>query len=94
MVLGEVEDAIGMIESEADDNADIIWGSVIKEDMHDEIRITVIATGFETQSSVVVPKPRVAEAQAVASHSVPFATPELTPVENLDVPTFMRRHAD
>ena len=33
MVLGEVEDAIGMIEQEADDNADIIWGSVIKEDM-------------------------------------------------------------
>ena len=30
MVLGEVEDAIGMIETEADDNADIIWGSVIK----------------------------------------------------------------
>ncbi len=30
MVLGEVEDAIGMIEQEADDQADIIWGSVFR----------------------------------------------------------------
>ncbi len=51
MVLGEVEDAIGMIETEADDNADIIWGSVIREDMGDEIRITVIATGFDTAAA-------------------------------------------
>src|SRR6188768_1809844 len=49
MILSEVEDAIGLIESEADDNADIIWGSVIKEDLDDEIRITVIATGFDSQ---------------------------------------------
>src|SRR4029078_9546858 len=58
MVLGEVEDAIGMIETEADDNADIIWGSVIKEDLHDEIRITVIATGFETQAALAIHKPK------------------------------------
>src|SRR4030095_8948546 len=69
MVLGEVEDAIGMIETEADDNADIIWGSVIKEDMGDEIRITVIATGFERASAVHIPKPKAAEAHAVAGRS-------------------------
>ena len=56
MVLGEVEDAIGMIEQEADDNADIIWGSVIKEDMGDEIRITVIATGFDSSCVIAVTK--------------------------------------
>src|SRR5436190_2012835 len=67
MVLGEVEDAIGMIEQEADDNADIIWGSVIKEDMGDEIRITVIATGFDTQSAIQIPAPRVQETRAVAA---------------------------
>jgi cell division protein FtsZ len=94
MVLGEVEDAIGMIESEADDNADIIWGSVIKEDMGDEIRITVIATGFDSQAHVSVPKPKAAEAQAVTHTKIPFVADDLGPVENLDVPTFMRRHAD
>ena len=66
--LSEIEDALGIIESEADDQADIIWGSVIKEDMDDEIRITVIATGFDTAASVAAPKPRIAEpVQAVAA---------------------------
>jgi cell division protein FtsZ len=100
MVLGEVEDAIGMIESEADDNADIIWGSVIKEDMADEIRITVIATGFDSQVAAQIPKPRVQDTHAVgaaASSTKPseiLLPPDLVPVENMDVPTFMRRQAD
>jgi cell division protein FtsZ len=94
MVLGEIEDAIGMIEAEADDNADIIWGSVIREDMADEIRITVIATGFDTAKSLNIPKPKAAEAHAAAGTSLPYAPPEAMPVENIDVPTFMRRQAD
>jgi cell division protein FtsZ len=100
MVLGEVEDAIGMIEQEADDNADIIWGSVIKEDAGDEIRITVIATGFDTQASLRLPQPKVMETRAVAAGAVPIQASEimlpadLQPVENMDVPTFMRRQAD
>jgi cell division protein FtsZ len=97
MVLGEVEDAIGMIEQEADDNADIIWGSVIREDMGDEIRITVIATGFDTRSVIQAPKPQKAEAaHAVAAPQPPiqYASNDLPPVDNIDVPTFMRRHAD
>ncbi|MBV9216345.1 MAG: cell division protein FtsZ [Acidobacteria bacterium] len=91
MVLGEVEDAIGLIESEADDNADIIWGSVIKEDLHDEIRITVIATGFDTAAQAPVHKPHAEAAAAVGTKFVPG---DLPPVENIDVPTFMRRQAD
>ena len=96
MVLGEIEDAIGMIETEADDNADIIWGSVIKDDMDDEIRITVIATGFDTHAAAHMPKPKAAEAaHAVAAPAPPpFVPKDITPVENLDVPTFMRRQAD
>ena len=98
MVLGEVEDAIGMIETEADDNADIIWGSVIKEDMCDEIRITVIATGFDTRAALGIPKPKAAEAaHAVAApqpQPIQYASADLPPVDNIDVPTFMRRHAD
>jgi len=94
MVLGEVEDAIGMIEQEADDNADIIWGSVIKEDMTDEIRITVIATGFDSQAVSIAPtKPRAAEARAVSTIAMPFIPDDL-PVEDIDTPTFMRRQAD
>ena len=94
MVLGEIEDAIGMIEAEADDNADIIWGSVIREDMGDEIRITVIATGFDTQSTMAIPQPRMAEAHAVSSARIPFAAPEIQADEDFDEPTFRRRQAD
>ncbi|MEP6945237.1 MAG: cell division protein FtsZ [Acidobacteriota bacterium] len=95
MVLGEIEDAIGMIEAEADDNADIIWGSVIREDMGDEIRITVIATGFDSQSATAaIPQPRMAEAVAVASTRIPFTAGDINPAEDFEEPTFRRRQAD
>ncbi len=95
MVLGEIEDAIGMIEAEADDNADIIWGSVIREDMGDEIRITVIATGFETNvATAAIPQPRMAEAAAVSSTRVTFSAADIKPGEDFEEPTFRRRQAD
>lgn len=100
MVLGEIEDALGLIESEADDQADIIWGSVIKDDMDDEIRITVIATGFDSQVAVKTVKPQAQETKAVATSagatkaSDIMLPADLLPVENIDVPTFMRRQAD
>ena len=94
MILGEIEDAIGMIEAEADDNADIIWGSVIKDDIGDEIRITVIATGFDSQYSASIPQPRMAEAHAVSASRIPFAAPDIQANENFEEPTFRRRQAD
>lgn len=94
MVLGEVEDAIGMIEGEADPNADIIWGSVIKDDMGDKINITVIATGFDSAVSTAIPKPKTAEAVAVGTVRPSFPPIDANTDENIDVPTFMRRQAD
>lgn len=94
MVLGEIEDAIGMIEGEADDNADIIWGSVIKDDMEDEIMITVIATGFETQSVAAIPPQKKTETTAVSPLRVPFNAGEVKPDEDFEEPTFRRRQAD
>lgn len=95
MVLEEVENAIGIIEKEADDSADIIWGTVIKEDMTDEIKITVIATGFDSVAAVQNPPLKAREANAVARTPAEILLPpDLVPSENLDVPTFMRRQAD
>lgn len=96
MILGEVEDAIGMIENEADDNADIIWGSVIKDDMASEIKITVIATGFDSAASVSLPSPKVVEAVAVAANARANFTPIPEPLgsADLETPTFLRRQAD
>jgi cell division protein FtsZ len=94
MVLGEIEDAIGMIEGEADDNADIIWGSVIRDDMADAISITVIATGFESQAAVSLPKARISEVAAVGSARIPFTAADIESVEDFEEPTFRRRQAD
>jgi cell division protein FtsZ len=44
--LHEVNEAATLIQEEADDDANIIFGAVIDEAMGDEVRITVIATGF------------------------------------------------
>ncbi len=44
--LHEVNEAATLIQEEADDDANIIFGAVIDESMGDEVRITVIATGF------------------------------------------------
>lgn len=98
MPLAQIEDAIGMIESESDDNADIIWGNVIRDDFGDRIMVTVIATGFDTQAQMMRPQPRVMEAQVAANGgSQPIFAPS-APLEeekeDLNVPTFIRRQAD
>ena len=54
--LHEVNEAATLIQEEAHDDANIIFGAVIDERMGDEIRITVIATGFgEAQREVKKP---------------------------------------
>ena len=108
MILSELEDAIGMIEAEADDNADIIWGSVIKDDMGDQIKITVIATGFDSALADVKPIPAIeepqqshagtlaAQAHAQAMGRVPTKLPPIDDLDSgdLDRPTFLRMQAD
>ena len=45
--LFEVNEAAQLIQAEAEDNANIIFGAVVDRSMKDEVRVTVIATGFE-----------------------------------------------
>ena len=44
--LFEVNEAAQVVTSAADQNANVIFGAVIDEGLRDEIRVTVIATGF------------------------------------------------
>ena len=95
MPLGEVEDAIRIIEEEADDNADIIWGTVFKAGMEDEIKVTVIATGFDSKVQLNAPHPKHSEnLPDNNNYPQPFYSPETKRGEDLDVPTFIRRQAD
>jgi len=55
LCLHEVNEAASMIQEEAHEDANIIFGAVIDDDMKDEIRITVIATGFGEDKVEVKP---------------------------------------
>src|SRR3954469_23357934 len=65
LTLFEVNEASSLITEEAHEDAEIIFGSVIDENLTDEVRVTVIATGFnpvaqaglaDTKTMVDVPK--------------------------------------
>ena len=47
LTMFEINEASTMIQEEAHEDANVIWGWVIDETMKDEARVTVIATGFE-----------------------------------------------
>ncbi|MBR0597058.1 cell division protein FtsZ [Sinanaerobacter chloroacetimidivorans] len=61
----EVNEAADQIEKAADKDAIVIFGASVKEEMKDEIIITVIATGFEDRpSDILSPSREKAEAHA------------------------------
>jgi cell division protein FtsZ len=47
----EVDEAARIISSAADPDANVIFGAVIKPDLTDQVKITVIATGFDETRS-------------------------------------------
>ncbi len=61
--LEEVDMASQMIHEEAHPDANIIWGTTFDPDMMDEMRVTIIATGFD---SVKDPQPSAPAAPAYA----------------------------
>ncbi len=56
--LFEVNEAAEIIQSAADRNSNIIFGAVIDEQLSDEVRVTVIATGFDGGGPPPSPVPR------------------------------------
>ncbi|MBL7201302.1 MAG: cell division protein FtsZ [Anaerolineae bacterium] len=73
--LFEVNDAAEIIRETAHPEANIIFGAVIDESLVDEVRITVVATGFET----AIPAPQ-ARIRSVASRA-PAAETRAEPQE-------------
>jgi cell division protein FtsZ len=101
MTLFEVNAASSVIREAADEDANIIFGAVIDETMRDEIKITVIATGFASDVALMQPP--------VPQVTLPTTPPRYTQrpgddvsrpganaarSEDLDVPTFIRKKAD
>jgi cell division protein FtsZ len=79
--LREVDEAVSMAHAAADPDANIIFGSVIDERMGDEVKITVIATGFQPREADRRPR---AAVQVQVSASAPVSKilpPPLPPPE-------------
>jgi len=97
--LSEINDAVSIIRDEAHEDANIIFGAVINEEMQDSVSVTVIATGFgRTEASSlanremrVTPRAaRVAEddedAEKPSARTVIPSQPT-----NMNIPAFIRR---
>src|SRR2546430_353001 len=70
--LHEVNEAATLLQEEADEEANIIFGAVIDESMGDEMRITVIATGFGEQPQAgEKPPPRPRDVPAAGAGARP-----------------------
>ncbi|WP_448856322.1 cell division protein FtsZ [Corynebacterium camporealensis] len=50
--LHEVNAAASMVEERADEDANIIFGTIIDDTLGDEVRVTIIATGFDPQANM------------------------------------------
>ncbi len=134
MSLFEIDEAVKLITDTADDEAEIIFGTVIRDDIKDSITVTVIATGFGASREVaprgvgveqfgelasmgfegtdhskseyikcmpqVKPSPNAGEPdESMFIRPTVNSEPQLKSVgsgsdEDLDVPTFIRKHAD
>ncbi len=80
--LHEVNDAVTLAQTAADPEANIIFGSVVDDRMGDEVKITVIATGFqgrEERSRSVARKVDAVEVARAVTRSEPAERPTRMP---------------
>jgi cell division protein FtsZ len=85
--LFEVNEAAEVVTGHADPNANVIFGAVIDESLKDDVRVTVIATGFGARG-----RRRREPSAAAAVAGAPRRTieaPSVTDVE-IDIPAFLK----
>ena len=66
LTLDDVETAAGIVQEAANPDANIIFGATSSDEFEDEMRVTVIATGFEQKAEVAEPKEAAAAAAPAA----------------------------
>ena len=91
MGLFEVNEAAEVVTSAADQNANVIFGAVIDESLRDEVRVTVIATGFgpggtRRRRRVTVPEEVPAQRERTEEERERFDVSD----DVLEVPSFLR----
>ena len=97
--LYEVNEAAEIVISASDPDVNMIFGASIDENLKEEIKVTVIATGFEHRSNPAFRKPAVGQpeekagearqtAPSVSTGPKPFGTTVSS--DQLDIPAFLR----
>jgi cell division protein FtsZ len=94
--LFEINEAAEIISSAADADCNIIFGAVIDPSLGDEVRVTVIATGFDREVPVEQPA-RQEAAPSREPKGTPLFAEESKPSfdvddDVLDIPSFLRDH--
>jgi len=100
----EVYDAADVVREAVDADANIIVGAVIDENLNEEVRITVIATGFESENNridlnSVLEEQKRAQIQEVVKKepevAIDVKEPEISSnnyePDDLDIPVFLRK---
>jgi cell division protein FtsZ len=85
LTLWEVNDAASIIQGAAGEKVNVIFGMVVDEALSDELRVTVIATGFNKEAQI--------KTQMETPKSVPKSF-EPMDFGELDKPTFIRKHKE
>ena len=80
--LFEVDKAVSLVTEAVGNEANIIWGTVLDDSMADELRVTVIATGFNSPASKTAEPTNVRNVQSPQQNTRAFGP---------DVPAFMRK---
>jgi cell division protein FtsZ len=110
LTLFEVNQAAAIIKETAHPDVNLIFGAVIDPDMTDELRITVIATGFDRASAIKINSSPVSKADSfqrayqssmnesvsVGAAKEPGITFEPTVIDTsrLNIPAFLRNHLE
>lgn len=107
LTLFEVNEAISVIQEAAGQEANIIFGTVVDESLVDEMRVTVVATGFSVnkEGKIETPKSEVTPVAEQEELNVPafirngqemdtdgaVKKEQVSASQNLEFPTFLRR---
>lgn len=93
--LQEVNTAAELIQRSVDPEANIIFGTVIDPEMTDEIKITVIATGFDQDQDTNISKGvnnSVNKTWEKKINSIPSSSDLSSSQNDLDIPSFLRKN--
>lgn len=90
MTIQEAYEASNYVQSLIDPDATVIFGAVIDENMGDEISITVIATGFDSETRPFLPQKKGEDASKGATSNAVVSSSTLAD-DDLDIPSFLKR---